>query len=857
MAKETPQYQPDMVLSLPEAPSRKASEYLDSYNSWVYAAVTYTANIFAGVEVKLYQKRILGSGKNASIEYDEVVEHESLALLQFVNPYMTQTQLMTITSIYQDLLGEAAWVLIRGTGGSILEIWPLRPDWIEIVPSRKNFIEKYIYKPGGGFKGVDLKPEDVIWFKDLSPTNPYRGYGKVRAGALAIDIDTYMSQWSRNFFFNSGIPSVVFKTEQSLSPEVASRYMEQFRTNFVGRHNSHKVALLEGGAWDVQEIGSEAREMDFLESKKYIRDEILAMFGVSKANLGVVEDVNRANQEASDARFMKNVIKPKLITYVGVLNEFLLPNYDDTSLFLNFEDPVPEDIETKLKVYENARKYTWMTINEIRREEGLEDVDGGDEIQVPNTQPSEGEDEEKPKDAKAFTTLRLKAEDIKKRRGMPKLGAPIPTKSLLDFQKEKQVDAIKEQIMPELKQLVAEMMRSAEKPEYKYFDDEKKDMFWKELIDKTDIQEERMKILVRDLASEQSKVVLDKLSSFNKHYVELKADRPENLLFDLRAENLKWAKSFTPFLAQIIKDQGDDVLGEFGVATGLNMDNKEINKYLNQYIKMMTREINGTTKSDLIKTIKDGLKKGESISQVRNRILAVYDTLTKERANLIARSEVLRANNLASLEGYKQSGVVVKKQWLTAKDERTCPFCMSMDGKVVGISANYFDKNAVLDLHDENGNPIKMDLSYSDVAAPPLHPQCRCTILPITISQDRGFDKAEVKVSTSTLATDLLKALQKREDKELSEAIEEKKKTVAELNKTVINAHQELIHMEEKANDKAHLIVQTAKQEAKKVMDASEVQAKQIMDSVVDKIDEKVDKRLNQVEEEIKEAIHE
>lgn len=769
MAK-IPEYRAETVLSLPEAPSRKSSEYLDSYNSWVYAAVTYTANIFSSIDVKLFKKRMVGSGRKLEVEYDEILEHEALSLLNFVNPYMTESQLMTITSIYQDLLGEAAWVLIRGAGKTILEIWPLRPDWIEVVPSKEKFIEKYIYKPGGGFKGVDLKPEDVIWFKDLSPTNPYRGYGKVRAGALAIDIDTYMSQWSRNFFFNSGIPSVIFKTNKTLSPEVSNRYMEQFRTNFVGRRNAHKIALLEGGDWDVQELGGEAREMDFLESKKYIRDEILAMFGVSKANLGIVEDVNRANQEASDARFMKNVIKPKLITYVGVLNELFLPNFKDSSLFFNFEDPVPEDVEAKLKVYDNALKNGWMTINEVRREEELEDLEGGDVVYLPFTPTELGNtpvtnpdnpDEEAPVPPKKnYIELRAKAEDIKSRKGRYKLGAPIPTKPLHEIRKEKIASSIKEQIMPELKQLVAEMMKgSSNEPEEKYYTEEKKAVFWKELIKKTDIQEDKMKRMVKDLADAQSKIVFDKLQSFNKHYLELKADRPQSVLFDLKRENNKWAKEFEPFFASIVKDRGSDVLSEFGVPTGLNMDNKEINQYLEQYIKTMTREINTTTKKDLIKTIAEGLRKGESINLIRGRIQDTYDNLTTARANMIARSEVLRANNFATLEGYKQSGVVVKKEWLTAEDERTCPFCMSMNGKTVSLETNYFDKDQTYSVADDNGKQVKIDFTYSAIGHPPLHPQCRCTIVPITISQDRGVSDMVRKVPVQELADELLKAL--------------------------------------------------------------------------------------------------
>ena len=55
------------------------------------------------------------------------------------------------------------------------------------------------------------------------------------------------------------------------------------------------------------------KEMDFLETRKFNRDQILAMFGVSKSILGLIEDANRANMEAADYNHAKRVIKPSWV----------------------------------------------------------------------------------------------------------------------------------------------------------------------------------------------------------------------------------------------------------------------------------------------------------------------------------------------------------------------------------------------------------------------------------------------------------------------------------------------------------------------------------------------------------------
>ena len=66
---------------------------------------------------------------------------------------------------------------------------------------------------------------------------------------------------------------------------------------------------------------------------------------------------------------------------------------------------------------------------------------------------------------------------------------------------------------------------------------------------------------------------------------------------------------------------------------------------------------------------------------------------------------MLRATNFATEESYKKSKVVDQKEFLTAQDERVDDECAALDGKVFDL--------------DETSND------------PPIHPNCRCTWLPV------------------------------------------------------------------------------------------------------------------------------
>lgn len=92
--------------------------------------------------------------------------------------------------------------------------------------------------------------------------------------------------------------------------------------------------------------------------------------------------------------------------------------------------------------------------------------------------------------------------------------------------------------------------------------------------------------------------------------------------------------------------------------------------------------------------------------------LGITDTLgrfipARRRAEILARTEIIRAHHLATIQEYRNwraVGVYVKAEWMTAGDNRVCAECAGMQGEIFTL--------------DVIENMI------------PLHPQCRCIALP-------------------------------------------------------------------------------------------------------------------------------
>lgn len=89
----------------------------------------------------------------------------------------------------------------------------------------------------------------------------------------------------------------------------------------------------------------------------------------------------------------------------------------------------------------------------------------------------------------------------------------------------------------------------------------------------------------------------------------------------------------------------------------------------------------------------------------------------KRRAEILARTEIIRAHHLAMVQEYKSwgvQGVYVLAEWMTAGDDRVCPDCASLQGRIFTL--------------EEIENLI------------PYHAQCRCIALPYV---DRTRTKVE------------------------------------------------------------------------------------------------------------------
>ncbi len=724
---ETPQKIPTgyETTSYGYSDTTKKTEYLNEMRSWVGACVGTIADEIGSITLRLYKTTDDGS-------VEEVTKHPVIDLLYKVNSYTTKFDHFWLTEAYLKLTGEAPWFIEKDNKGTdIKAIYFLRPDKLTPIVGSQKLIEGYKYQIGST-ETINLPLNSVVLLKIPDPANPFRGIGAVQMAARTIDIDNFSENWNKTFYENSASPASVLNVDvENLNEEQLDKLKKSIRKEYEGAANAHKTMVL-FGKMKLDKLGFSQKDMDFLEQQRFSRDKILGLFKVPKAVLAQTDEVNYASAKTAQYVFARWTIKPEIERITQQLNEFLLPMFKGTEMmFIDYDNPIPEDDEADIRRYESGLSKGWMTINEVRAEEGLPDVEGGDSIYIPFSMVSIGSTN--PTENKVFyKELKLLgskkkiqkdfSERIKQMKARNKMWFNI--EDLKEDIREGVRNAIKKQITGESDHVHNGNCKHKDISNSRILTKEEKSAFWQLKDALTD------KYLpdVKDGMAKVFNIQKDKVISKLKEYKAFKID--PNVVYDMvklnKKEEIKTTIEFTlPALQELFKEAGDTAYDLLGVDDEMDITRENIKKLLKENARKFSTVVTEYTDKRMKEIINHSISAGESVDELKDRFRKFFNDAEKYRADRIARSETVRYNTTASEQAFIDSGIVEKKEWFVNPD--ACEFCIPMSGKTVALGEAFFSKGDTA-----NGNQGgEMELDYDTVETPPLHPNCRCEILPI------------------------------------------------------------------------------------------------------------------------------
>jgi HK97 family phage portal protein len=521
---------------------------------------------------------------------------------------------------------------------------------MKVVADKKRFIKGFKYGTQNNAQFIPI--EDIVYFRQADISSLVLGVGETAKVTTAIDLSNSMNDHEVNLIQRGGTPetTLVLPPDQVVSSDEIKRMKLDYKRNYRGTKNAGKMMILSGGG-KLETVGFSPKEMAYLGGRKWSREEIVTGgYGVPITFFDMPA-VSRANAATANIEYQRRTIKPKLIETEDVLNEQLVSDFDE-NLFVAFDENVPEDRDFRLKEKQTNITIGYSTVNEERMRDGLDPIEGGDELRSQtDTEPAQ-----------------TVTEPVKRVKAIPPLEMPaanfIPEDFVNDLQKYFKVfgNAILAQATPDA-------------------------------------------------------------------FKSRKVANPDDLVsrwFDFTVWDKRLQDTVSPHIRASILLAGPRALKSVLPGAEFDESSPGVANVLTQR-NVVIRNMNRTVQKDTRAAIAAGIDRGENATQLRKRIEGVFGFEDRVRSTRIARTETIWGLNAGAIEGYKQSGVVVAKEWSTAADERVCEWCEPMDGKIIGLEGDYFKMGDTFIGRDGG----KLNFQIENVGHPPLHPQCRCAIVPM------------------------------------------------------------------------------------------------------------------------------
>ena len=282
---------------------------------WVYACVSALAEQVAQIPFRFSRvdaapaKARTGKWRKRALGEDMVESGPVVDLFARPHPQLTRFQFWELAVSWLQLRSELFCVPVED-GRNVTRLIILSPDQFR-EEVRANVLLGWHYT---GFSNAPLDtqvflPEELVADRLANPYNFWRGMSPLDVARLAAQTDYASAQFQKGLMLNNADTGVIVHTDQQASEEQQKSIMAALLARKRKAGTADRPLFLFGGA-KVEKPTLSATDMQFLENRKFNRQEICAVFKVPQEVLGFTEDANRSVGESARLNFIENRVAP-------------------------------------------------------------------------------------------------------------------------------------------------------------------------------------------------------------------------------------------------------------------------------------------------------------------------------------------------------------------------------------------------------------------------------------------------------------------------------------------------------------------------------------------------------------------
>ena len=319
----------------------------------VSSAVDCISNAVACMPVKLYKYK---QGRVTEIENDERVKMLNGDTGDTLDGFQ-----MKKAMVEDYLLGKGGYAYIQRSRNDVTGLYYVEEKYITILtncePVHKDFMIEV--------NADQYKPYEFI--KLLRNTKDgASGIGLTVEVSKALETAYQTLIYQLSLVKSGGNKKGFLKSERKLGQEEIDVLKKAWRNLYA--NNEDNVVVLNNGL-DFKEASNSSVEMQLNENKKTLQEEINNLFHVYP------EDFDRTYKEA---------IYPIVKAFETALNRDLLLEKEKKNCFFEFDvkEIIKASLQERYNAYKTAKETGFMTLNEIRKQENMNWIEGLDVVNV-------------------------------------------------------------------------------------------------------------------------------------------------------------------------------------------------------------------------------------------------------------------------------------------------------------------------------------------------------------------------------------------------------------------------------------------------------------------------------------------
>ena len=319
----------------------------------VSGAVDFISNCVACMPVKLYKYK---KGKVEEVENDSRTE-----LLNGDTGDTLDAFQMKKAMVEDYLLGKGGYCYIQKNRNDVTGLYYVKDIYITAYPNYKPIFKDFYIL----VEGETYKPYEFL--KILRNTKDgATGTGVTEEVSKALETAYQTLIYQLGLVKTGGNKKGFLKSATKLSEEAMTKLKQAWQNMY--QNNTESVVILNNGL-DFKESSNSSVEMQLNESKKTLTEEINDIFHIHP------EDFNLTFKEA---------IYPIVKAFETALNRDLLLEKEKKNMFFEFDvkEIIKANIKERYEAYDMAIKSGWKSINEVRKEENLNYIEGMDVLNL-------------------------------------------------------------------------------------------------------------------------------------------------------------------------------------------------------------------------------------------------------------------------------------------------------------------------------------------------------------------------------------------------------------------------------------------------------------------------------------------